>query len=1125
MYLTRKRKLFGLLFILMLVLSISSLQISVGSRLSFADSGQQNITLKTEKNTYRIFEVGKVDVKAKSDNTDRYFRIRVKNNNSKIIDSDELNLSEQLKKLDVVEKNYDSDNNLVGFIFKLEKNETADFKLFSTSKNGKPGDITVEGFDGATLDDVKINDNYSDKVFLSWKFESVYNSGTETDNTDNTVHSLNNSIGISDVYSNPKITEIGSDHAVEEDNSVKNAEEYNKLEESSSADNSENTAEDKNSEGAVSESNKSDDKDASDNNSTSSKDNADEKNNADSDSNNTDSGAKTPSDEQDSAKKADGQKDVDNDKSSDDEKTQQSPNTENNGDADKKDKTADNKLQEKTDADVPQELEKTAEEELPVSVADAEKSFFEDYMKYSSSESDDFSFSGISSFIGRDRSATPAPKSRVRRSAADRYYSDGRESKSENPVPKHVKSIEKNIDDLNDDTYRLSLDTDGFSKKKIDVLFIVDTSNSMNHNFANDEVAKNPDDSRWGKLYNIVTKEGGLSDTFLNNKSADITVGLEFFNGNVDDDYITTKPLVSETIIDGNKNIFTYSAPAEVKVVDTPYNDAKKVLDFGMWNKYSFDRFLKIKGEEDIQKKNGTNSQAALHFAVNEMIPKMRKDAAKYVIFLTDGKPDFYYSYSGETDRFPIPNPIPSQLRTHMANKAKDPSLENNVIYVDSAPSPAGYSLGGGQFVNKRSVERALQEAGNIRGIDGFFAVGLSKDAIGGLDSNSMMRSAGIPEYSALYGESALNSDSGKQASLSFENAGYRNAIVRDQRNLTRDFMTNLTEIVQSQNPTATVDLYETLDAEGLEEAMDKIVDKIYSGISISDTLSQYVDYVPTTNYGQGTYLSFKKNGANNYRDMKRKYGDNFYNVTYDPNGKKIGVKLSNKAGLESDENMELGFYVKPNKNAYQTFGQNLNQQFNGKNVELYPDVSSEGVRGFYSNKNDEVTLSYTDDEKKTAPYTQKPVVHIATKSITVEKKWIDAEGDLLPDNYMDIPVEVELRAYPKDTENSSFYFYNNERGRYLSFKKTLDKSNGYKFTFENLPAKYYDYRVVETTKLDNFKTTYSINQRENKATIYNRSTAELPKTGGLGTLLLYTMGALMIMISVIYLKGNELID
>lgn len=1149
---TRKRKLFGLLFILMLVLSISSLQISVGSRLSFADSGQQNITLKTEKNTYRIFEVGKINVTAKSGTTDRYFKIRVENNNSKIIDSNEFNLSEQLKKIDVVEKYYDSDDNLSGFIFKLEKNKTVNFELFSITKNGKPGDITVEGFNSRTLDDVKINDNYSDKVFLSWKFENVYNSDTEAD--DNSIHSLKNSIGISDVYSNSKIAEIDSDNVNEKDSSAKNTEEYNKLEKSSSTDSSLNLTENQNSKDVVSEISKQDsgntvlsenkqdnknsvsdanksDNSASDSKLTTPKDSSgvDEKNSSESDNSHTDADAQKNSDIKDSTKKSDDKKDIDSKTDSDDEKTQQSPDTENNKDVDKKDKSADSKAQDENSADVlktPQELEKTEEENSPVSVADAEKSFFENYMKYSSSASDNFSFSGISSFIGMDRSAVDStPKRRLRRSTLDRYYSPETENRSSYPVPKHVKSIKKYINYPDDDTYKLSLDTEGFNKKQpVDVLFIVDTSNSMNDNFYDDQVAKNPADSRWQRLYHIVTKQGGLSDTFLNNNSTDIRVGLEFFNGNVDDDYITTKSIVSETLTNKKGDVFNIHVPSEVRIVDTPYNDAKKVLDFYRWDKSSFDRYLKIYGEEDIKAKNGTNSQAALHFAVNNMIPNMRADSAKYVVFLTDGKPDFYYSRRGETDRFPIPNPVPEHLRKHMADKANDPSIKNDVIYVNSEPSPAGYSLGGGQYVNKRSVERALQEASNIRGIDGFFAVGLSKDAVGGIDKNSMSRSS-VTDSSVLRGESSQNPYSEMETRLSFKNDSYRSAIIRDQSNLTNDFMTNLTNVVKNQNPNATVDLFETLDARELENALDKIVDKIYSGISISDTLSQYVDYVPLTNYRQGPYLSFTKNGRDNSRDIISNYGRDFYDFTYDPTNKKVALKLSNKFGLESDEKVEMNFYVKPNKNAYHTFGKNLNQRFYGNNVELYPDVSSEGVRGFYSNKNDEVTLSYNSDEKKTSPYTQKPVVHVATKSITVEKKWVDAEGNLLPNDYMDIPVEVELRAYPKDTENSTFYFYNNERGNYLSFRKTLDKSNGYKFTFENLPAKYYDYRVVETTKLNNFKTTYSINQRENKATIYNQNTAELPKTGGLGTLLLYIVGALMIMISFIYLKSNELID
>ena len=1153
MYLTRKKKLFGLFFVLTLVLIISSFHISIGNRISFAENVQKNIAFSIDKSTNKIFEVGKIDIKAKSDDAEHYFKLRIKNDNSKIIDSNELNLSSQLKKLDVVDKKYDSNNNLTELIFKLKNNESIDFQLFTTSLNGMPGEISVEGFDSATLNDIRLKDNYSDKVSLNWKNENAYIEKTSK----SVISPLENH---SDVGSDYKDADISTGNSIIKNNYLSNVIDK-KLD-----DNNISTSDDRKIIQEVASNDKQDFRGYEENNSEKSVPSGDsnakyyniggvdgktEKNKTYSDGKDAhysnidveNKGAdkdkiveNNVADEDKSDKKIENKtlgegksnNDVENKTLGESKSDNDIENKDNNTKDLKENKEAVLEDKKQNPEDINKDLEQKDDNLNKFSKEDSEKSFFDDYMRFSSSSSDELSLDVINSFVGLDRSSIDfTPKKRTRRSVLRTQYYNYENSDEKDPIPKHVKSIEKNTKDPYDDTYKLSLDSEGFFKKKgVDILFIVDTSNSMTDNFYNDEVAKNPKDSRWGKLYNIVTSEDGLSDTFLDNDSIDARVGVEFFNGNVED-YETEKSFFSETLTKKGSDVtFTFSVPSEVRVIDSPYNDAKMALYFNKWNKNSFNNYLKIKGEEDIKYRNGTNSQAALHFAVNNMLPKMRDDAHKYIIFLTDGKPDFYYSYPGESARFPIPNPVPKHLRAHFADKSNRPDVKNDFLYVDSTPSPGGYSLGGGQFVNKTSVERALMEARNIKGIDGFFAVGLSKDAIGSIDSNASSYSRTSNSFRSISGESIQNnsSDGDSDRRLYFDNDFYRSSISNDQSNLTNDFMKGLINVVRRENPKATVSLYETLDSNELNIAMKNIVNKIYSGIGISDTLSQYVDYVPVTKYRQRGYLSFTKNGVDNWKNMYYKYGPDFYKFTYDSTGKKISLKISNKVGLASDEKVEINFYVKPNENAYHTFGDNLNRRYNGQNVELYPDISSDGVRGFYSNKNDDVTLSYNDDERQTVPYLEKPVVHISTKSITVEKKWLDNAGNEISPKDIDIPIQVELRAYPKDSEDSSFGYYNNESGQYLSFKKTLDKSNGYKFTFNDLPAKYYDYRVVELTKLNNFETKYSINRYEDKATIYNKSTIELPKTGGFGTLILSIVGTLMITTSFILLKKYDLI-
>lgn len=183
------------------------------------------------------------------------------------------------------------------------------------------------------------------------------------------------------------------------------------------------------------------------------------------------------------------------------------------------------------------------------------------------------------------------------------YRTALREVSSDIP-PEHHKYIKYN----GGDSYTLTLDVKGMynketSKRKLDVLLIVDQSGSMKENYG--------EKSRLGTVKDIVTGANGLSRAILSNEAIDGHMALVSYSGN-----------------DGEN--------------DWAWNDAWEKQNWTA-SKAALDSAVK-----GLLADGGTNCQAGLYTGA-QVLANARSDAQKIVIFLSDGEPTFRYDSRGRT--------------------------------------------------------------------------------------------------------------------------------------------------------------------------------------------------------------------------------------------------------------------------------------------------------------------------------------------------------------------------------------------------------------------------------------------------------------------------------------------
>lgn len=260
------------------------------------------------------------------------------------------------------------------------------------------------------------------------------------------------------------------------------------------------------------------------------------------------------------------------------------------------------------------------------------------------------------------------------------------------------------------------------------------------------------------------------------------------------------------------------------------------------------------------------------------------------------------------------------------------------------------------------------------------------------------------------------------------------------------DKMQNFANDLEQKGKDATY--YDGKDASSLENAFDSIIETIttsgYTNVTITDTLSEYAEFVHVDANGTGiTVTRTNKDGT------IEPVPNSDYELTVNPDTKEVSIRWLKM--LEDDVTYTISFTVKPSQKAIDAYIQNGG---------AYPDDivgdtgtgDTAGKQGFYSNAT--ATLTYNGDGNDQTIDYSKPVIQIQTTTIPVEKIWDDQRNTAHRSDF----ITAEL--YYKESESP-----------YGSV--TLKEANGWKDQFAKIPVGSEDKFIVKENMTDDQSSYY----------------------------------------------------
>ncbi len=180
---------------------------------------------------------------------------------------------------------------------------------------------------------------------------------------------------------------------------------------------------------------------------------------------------------------------------------------------------------------------------------------------------------------------------------------------------------------LDGDNYTLNLSVTGdrgnkIDKQKMDVLFILDESNSMRYDFG-----------------------------WINSQKVDRIAAAKYAIGEiVGAGYGHTNGLSQNTALDVEYALVGFYGGENDEGYNNSHNDATSHVN-GNWTKSATTLYNSTPGSLSDRNNGGTNYEAGFYKG-NELLNMNRpdrEDAIKVVIFISDGVPGYYYNNSGET--------------------------------------------------------------------------------------------------------------------------------------------------------------------------------------------------------------------------------------------------------------------------------------------------------------------------------------------------------------------------------------------------------------------------------------------------------------------------------------------
>lgn len=243
-----------------------------------------------------------------------------------------------------------------------------------------------------------------------------------------------------------------------------------------------------------------------------------------------------------------------------------------------------------------------------------------------------------------------------------------------------------------------------------------------------------------------------------------------------------------------------------------------------------------------------------------------------------------------------------------------------------------------------------------------------------------------------------------------------------------------------------------------LDEALEDILKTViptYENVTITDTLSQYVDFVAEDVAANVTVTMKTANGT------ETPLNNDQYHITV--NGKTIQINLLNNASLANGVTYTVSFRVKPNKTANDYFAEHGYPK--GMEGEAGTGTTSAGQAGFYSNDEGSAKVTYTvNGEPGSADYPM-PVVQVTTHTLTFNKIWNHPAGMTPPSENVTLYV-----TYTDGTVGEI----------------TLNASNNYTVTLSDVPVTKKIATVTETSTFENYTPSYRISSDGTSATVIN---------------------------------------
>ena len=558
----------------------------------------------------------------------------------------------------------------------------------------------------------------------------------------------------------------------------------------------------------------------------------------------------------------------------------------------------------------------------------------------------------------------------------------------------HEESNEKYITNNLDGTYDLTLTakTSYKNKEKLDVVFLVDTTRSMNLPFdtvnglarytSNDYETTGK--SRKAKVNEQINK---LVDSLSQNENYDLQYALVGFGGNrtvnIADNRFVYKNV---SVMDANgKEIKKYSVPIigenDLTIEDNPYNDAE-IYGYTK-NAAEFKQRLKSlpENQNEVDGRNYSAGIIGLRYVLDGFgktaIPNdkirdgnaPRSDAKKIYIMISDGDPT--YSYTAEDGLYDD-----TIMRFKFGNDRFQ--YEKNLA--------KGYTYGNGRDFSRVGLNQARGYLAQVGGYSAFYTIG-----VGNQQNWKHLRE--------------LTEEHGYDLDSKWASIGNRK-FIRSGSPLAKGADG---QIFDGSTP-------ENL-ANSFKQLSDKIASKKATNITIKDTFSENVDLVANTELVAEIY----KLADNNVETVGSALTpDEYHKLNLNklvPEKSWNKVKNRQEIGLKTDpEDFELpaGYEIrlkakiKPSKIAYEKLRKgeaeknigeartDLNDIYktylNGR--KFGPDEqygASTDIKGLFTN--DEAKFNYKWRGQPQEKRYNKPIIKVQQREIVIEKQILGLEG------------------------------------------------------------------------------------------------------------------------------------